>query len=160
MVTSAGSEGADRASRGIRTMAAMTRTSTPIITIIARRSCRRIERSMLCAVWLFVSTRKGPLLDASSRCRHSTLDRSGPAGNRTRCLTSARKTVFPTELRERLGETLEQVDREDTFVYAARHWPIIYEIRDTELLVLVIDIDLRSAVDQDKSRAIAISAAT
>jgi|GEM_PF-5604381 len=123
---------------------------------------------------------KGPLLDASSRCRHSTLDRSGLAGNRTRCLTSARKTLFPThhrlahrkryvscivnspfdgasvisgnlvrsssggtivgvstthgasdyfgvveipvsELRDRLGETLEQVDREDTFVYVTRH---------------------------------------
>src|SRR5699024_5746633 len=180
MVTSAGSEGADRASRGIRTMAAMMTTRTPIITVIARRSCRRIERSMVCAVWLFVSTRKGPLLDASSRCRHSTLDRSGLAGNRTRCLTSARKTLFPThhrlahrkryvscivngpfdgasvisgnlvrsssgstivsvstthgasdysgvveipvsELRDRLGETLEQVDREDTFVYVTRH---------------------------------------
>lgn len=36
-------------------------------------------------------------------------------------------------------------------IRAARHWRIIYEIRDTELLVLVIDIDHRSAVYKDKS---------
>lgn len=36
-------------------------------------------------------------------------------------------------------------------IRAARHWRIIYEIHDTELHVLVIDIDHRSAVYQDKS---------
>lgn len=87
-------------------MAAMTTTRTPIITIIARRSCRRIERSIAFAVRLSVSTRKGPLLDASSRCRHSTLDRSGLAGNRTRCLTSARHgrrigAIMPADIAER-----------------------------------------------------------
>lgn len=36
-------------------------------------------------------------------------------------------------------------------IRAARHWRIIYEIHDTELRVLVIDIDHRSAVYKDKS---------
>lgn len=36
-------------------------------------------------------------------------------------------------------------------IRAARHWRIIYEIHDTELHILVIDIDHRSAVYKDKS---------